>query len=272
MTPTEFSFVANGLSNRQNARKKKKSVILTKGFRVFIRKTEGLTPVAVLERLEYWDLVDILDLKVVGDGFDVLFRTPESAHVVQKLDEFESSLIDAVPEDARVPAVYIQGIPQHTSRDEIRRFFKTIAPVLNVKYIEKGRIGVHVLKFASTRKALRVSETADREKFGGNTLTVSHQFKSTVTKCFFLSGVIPNLLSVEAVEPEVSQIGPIDRIFKNEMGSLGEVFVSMQEQPDAKLACAIMNKRLFEGETINAYFVDPSYFDELYWANKARHS
>lgn len=224
-------------------------------------------PLVLLDTLQTWDLLDVLDMKSVDNAFEIAFRTAVSAHVSTRIPGFHVTPIDEIPKNDRVPLVYIQGIPEGTSDEEIRNFFKTISPVLKIKFLTRGRISVYILKLASIRKALRISETADRESFKGHILTVSHQFKSTVTTCFFLTGTTPGLLSVDVVQPEVSQIGDIDRIFRNDIGSLKEIYVSMKSLSDARLACGIMNRRLFSGETVNACFVSPSYFEELYSEN-----
>ena len=260
-TPAHEFLQKNPAARREIERRVKMSQARKYVFRVIIT---GADPMAVLDTFQSWDLLDTLDMKAVDGGFEVAFRTPVSAHVAVRLPGLSGTVIDEIPRAARVPLVYIQGIPEESSEAEIRAFFKTLAPILKIKYVKRGRIGVHILKLSSTRKALRVSETADREKFKGHTLTVSHQFKSTITNCFFLAGISPGLLSVDAVAPEVSQIGEIDRIFRNEIGSLKEIFVCMKSQADARLACGVMNRRLFNGEAVNAYFVAPAYFEELY--------
>jgi hypothetical protein len=227
---------------------------------------DSLTPGFILDVLQKWDLTDVLDL-AIGEHFEIVFRTPISAHICCKLSEFTARAVTSIPALARVPLVYVQGIGADARPDEIRSFFKTISPILNIKFVQKRGISFHILKFSSVRRALKVSETADRERFKGNLLTVSHQFKMTVTRYFFLSGPAPGALTSAAVSSEVGQIGDIDRIFVNEIGAMKEVFVSMMDLKSARLACGIMNHRIYNGEVVNAFFVDPSYFREVWDAN-----
>jgi hypothetical protein len=229
-----------------------------------------VTPTSLLATLQQWDVIDVLDLKIEPDFLEIAFRTPVSAHVATRLPEFRATSLVRLPRTARVPLVYLQGISADTTDDEIRNFFKTIAPILKVKFVSRRTISARILKLASVRKALRVSETADRERFKGSVLTVSHQFKSTITCCFFLSGPSPGLLTVASVESEVAQIGPVERIFINELGPMKEVFVSMADIADARLACGIMNHRIYDGELVNPFFVDPQYFEAVFDANQAK--
>jgi hypothetical protein len=229
-----------------------------------------VTPTSLLDTLQQWDLIDVVDLKIGPEFLEIVFRTPVSANVATRLPEFRATSLVWLPRTARVPLVYIQGIRADTTEDEIRNFFKTIAPILKIKFVSRETISAHILKLSSVRKALRVSETADRERFKGSVLTVSHQFKSTITNCFFLSGPSPGSLTVASVESEVAQIGAIERIFINEIGPMKEVFVSMADIAGARLACGIMNHRIYNGEVVNAFFVDPQYFEAVFDANQAK--
>jgi hypothetical protein len=140
-----------------------------------------------------------------------------------------------------------------------------------MNFIARDTISAHILKFSSVRKALRVSETADRERFKGNPLTVSHQYKATVTKCFCLSGPAPGALTAESVRSEVAQLGEVARIFVNAVGPMREVFVAMADVRDARLACGVMNHRIYNGEMVHAVFLDPAYFEEVRAANDSTH-
>jgi hypothetical protein len=222
---------------------------------------------AILDLLQRWDLTDVLDLKPLDDSIRVSFRTPISAHVCCRLPELTAVPLGPISATARVPLVYVQGIPPDTKSEDIRNFFKNIAPILKINHVKRETISVHILKFSSLRKALRVSETADRERFKGNALTVSHQYKSAITNCFFLAGQAPGSLTVASVRAEVATIGGIAHIFVNAAGPLKEVFVSMVERSDAKLACGVMNHRIYNGETVHAVFVDPAYFEDVREAN-----
>jgi hypothetical protein len=236
-------------------------------FSVVLSPDAELTPDFVLDTLQKWDLTDVLDLTA---DLKLTFRTPVSAHVCCKLQEFKATPLTPIPPTARVPLVYVQGMGPDARPDEIRAFFKTISPILTLKSVERGDIFLHLLRFSSIRKALKVSETADRERFKGNLLTVSHQYKLTVTQFFFLSGPAPGALTCDAVGSEVAQIGEIDRIFVNEAGPMKEVFVSMNDVKSAKLACGAMNHRIYNGEVVNAFFVDGSYFQAVWEANQGR--
>lgn len=236
-------------------------------FSVVIEKTDELTPAVLIDILEKWDLNDVLDLQIHETEYTVVFRTAISAHAASKLAEFNARCITNIPKTARAPVVYIQGIPSGTSFDEIAAFFQTISPILSIKCVERSDMHVHILKFASERKALRVAETADGERFGTNTMIVSHQYKSTVTSAFFVTTTTPGVLTIDAVGTEVAKIGQIAAIFKNEMGSMGEIFVLMESICDASIACGMMNKRSYAGELVHACFVDPMYFNEVREAN-----
>jgi hypothetical protein len=137
--------------------------------------------VAVLDILQKWDLTDVLDLHLQADAIEVIFRTTVSAHVCCRLLDFKAAPLCRIPKGARVPLVYVQGISPDTKVEEIHNFFKSIAPIVKMTFVVRETISAHLLKFSSTRKALRVSETADRERFNGN-------LQSNNNKLFFPVG------------------------------------------------------------------------------------
>jgi hypothetical protein len=238
-------------------------------FPVSISTSDGIDPASILDSLQKWDLIDVLDLKIRDESIELVFRTAVSAHVCCRLPDFRATPLTVLPKTARVPLVYVQGIPGDTKSDEIRFFFKSIAPILKLNFVTRNTISAHLLKFSSVRKALRVSETADREKFKGNVLTVSHQYQSTVTRCFFLSGPAPGSLTADSVRAEVAQIGEVAHVFVNAAGPMREVFVAMADVRDARLACGVMNRRIYNGETVHAVFVTAAYFEDVREANEA---
>jgi hypothetical protein len=236
-------------------------------FSVSISSANGIDAASVLDILQKWDLTDVLDLRLGDAILEIVFRSPISAHVCSRIPDFQATPLSPIPRTARVPLVYVQGIGGETKLEEIRGFFKSIAPIVKMKFVVRDTIGAHILKFSSVRKALRAAETADRERFKGNLLVVSHQYKGSVTRCFFLSGPSPGALTAQSVRAEVAKIGEIASIFVNAVGPMREVFVEMEDIRDARLACGVMNRRIYNGETVHAVFVDPAYFGDVREAN-----
>ncbi|KAH0793291.1 hypothetical protein GPJ56_002849 [Histomonas meleagridis] len=221
----------------------------------------------ILDLLIFWDLTDAYDSSILPDKtYEFLFRTAISAYTVTKIPHLIANPIDPIPNTARVPLVYIQGIKAETPFEEIHSFFRTIAPILKIKLIKKSNITAHILKFSSVRKALKVSETADREKFNGSTLYVSHQYKSSVTKCFFIQMVssTPVSLTLDVIEEQVLQFGEIESSFSRVIGPISEFYIKMKNLKDAKLACGIMNHRTYDGVMLTSIFVEEQYFNEMF--------
>ena len=223
--------------------------------------------IALIGLISDWCLLDVLDIEDEGkekQSYIVRFKTSVSAHVITKIANLQTEVVDEIPKDARVPLVYIQGIGIDVMDDEIISFFRTLTPILKVKTVQKGNVVVRILKLPSIKNALMISQRANHENFKNFKMTVSHQYKSSVTRCFFITSIIKTSLQQDDVNQEVSSFGEIETLFTRMNGSLPEFYIKMKEKSDAKLACGIMNGRSYDNAILTAIFITPEYFDELF--------
>ncbi|OHT17653.1 hypothetical protein TRFO_00935 [Tritrichomonas foetus] len=226
-----------------------------------------ISAIDIINSITFWNLTDILDIQELPDGdFEVKFKTAISAHVMTRIPIFQANVLDQVPKTARVPLVFIQGIGPEKSEDEIRSFFRHIAPILKIKFIQRGKMAFHILKLSSIHNVLEIIHQ-NHSTFGPNQknkMIITHQYKSTVTRCFFISSILKISLSQEDVSEQVSNFGDIECIFTRKIGDYPEFYVKMRNIKDARLACGAMNGRTFENVEITAVFITTQYFDELF--------
>lgn len=216
---------------------------------------------SLVDYLYDWHILDVIKLVKKNDCYQITLKSGISAHVISKLPIISVVSSDLIPKRDRVPLVYVQGFPQTITDQAICDYFSSVSRILSIKRIFiNGFFGI-VLKIASVSKAIELAEKADREKYGTSQLTSSYQYKSAVTKCFFVNCLQYDLLSKD-VGPEVSKFGHIVDIFERNIGSIPTVFIKMQSLSDAKLACGFVNKRYFAGFQISSVFIDPNFFDE----------
>lgn len=241
------------------------------------------TAADLLNIIGIWKLYDILDLqeeKTSLNGFLtsflVRFKSPVSAYILTKIEKHPELIegnfivtaesLDQIPKTARVPLVYIQGINSDASDADIRNFLRTMTPVLKINKYQCGSITAHTLKLSSVEAAIEVSKMLNHQSYGSSSgmMISSHQYKSSVTTCFFIASVVKTSLQIEDLRSEISQIGEIDSIFENTKSAFGEFYIRMKNIKDAKLACGIMNNRSYENVTLSAVFITPEYFEEMH--------
>lgn len=252
-----------------------------------------ITASNIINVIQKWKLVDVLDIQEENtsndsNSFIVIFKTAISAHVMTKLIKFPELIqknitltieaIDPIPEDARVPLVYIQGIGPDISDDAIRNFFRDMSFILKIERYQKGNIYFHIIKLPSVRSAINLTKQINEGKFtrsnfaafdgisgyGPQSFIVSsHQYKSTITQCFFITSDEKSSLKSEDVYSEVSKFGEIDTLFTRNNNNLCEFYIKMNSISDSKLACGVMNNRIFDNVTLKAIFISTDYFNDL---------
>ncbi|KAK8870530.1 hypothetical protein M9Y10_008414 [Tritrichomonas musculus] len=247
-----------------------------------------ITASDLLGIIRKWNLIDVLDIQEENsssqklNSFIIVFKTAVSAHVMTKLKKFPDLLsknitisteeIDPIPNNARVPLVYLQGIGPETSDEAIRHFFRDMSFILKIKKYQRGTVFIHILKLPSIQNAINLSKQVNEGKltnsvFNNSSQTyiiASHQYKSTITQCFFISSNEINSLKKEDVYSEVSKFGEIESLFSRNNNNLWEFYVKMKSLSDAKIACGSMNNRTFDNVTLKAVFISNEYFDDFY--------
>lgn len=224
----------------------------------------------VLDFFFSYNIIDILSIKkldYIDNGYQITFKSAESAHILKKFPNIKIITTDTLPQNSKIPKVYIQGIPLEATDDEIKSFFSKLCKILNIKNVEtegsfdRRRVIVTV---PSVRCAKLLAEKGNGEKFNQNTLTVSLQYKSTITDCFYVNcGVVGNV-ELEFVRKEVLIFGKIVHIFEKYIGGVNSVLVKMENRKTAKLACGFLNKRTYYNSVLSAVFIDSVFLDQLY--------
>ena len=220
----------------------------------------------LLDFLFTWKIIDILDLtKSKPEGsFEIHFRTMESIHVLSKLPGIKIITTDEIPKTARVPVIYVHGFPPNSTTNDIESFFLESTPVVSVKFITvPGFVGA-IVKTPSTECAMKaVNELESKEFQGKHRLTLSYQYKSTITRCFFVQLLSQKQIPVEDALHIIVKFGKIEQIKQTTVASTPSVAVKMAKINDAKLACGFINKKVFNGSESRAVFIEEDFFNTL---------
>ena len=219
----------------------------------------------LLDFLFKWKLVDIIDLNSSKpqNSFKISFRSAVSAHTLSKLPGVKVILMDDIPKNARVPRIFIQGIPASTSNEEIEKLFEHITPILKITAVQKNGFEGHVIKVPTVDIALRTVEMAQKMRFGETQLTVSHQYKSAITNCIVINTLQGTRIPLADVLSEVSKFGKVTESFCAFFAGLDSIALKMSSENDAKLACGFMKNRIYDGSQINSVFIEEKYFNDL---------
>ena len=230
-------------------------------FKVWV-KTNSMDINELLDILFKWDLTDILDVHYQEDLIEIKFRTPTSAYNIRKLSEVNLIKSEFINLNSRVPLVFLQGFPIEITNEQIKSFFNNLTPILKIKRIIKNDFFGIILKLPTIQKAIKLSELSNKEKFNNFILSVSYQFKSSITKCFYIYSLEIEI-PIDEILNEILNFGPILEFFSNFIGSTTALFIKMESLKDSKITCGFLNNKLINGYLISTVFIDNDYFDNL---------
>lgn len=226
---------------------------------------KNITEADLVTFLFEWDLLDALQIILCPDekSFDIVFKSDISAHVISKINGVKLIRSDEISPFARVPAVYLNGIPPETTDEAIHSYFSTVSKIIKIKRVVAGSFHGFVLKLPSVDKAQKLANLANKESFNKSQMTASCQYKKTITNCFYVNCGGRAVITPQDVTSEISQFGSITDVFIAKIATITSVLIKMENNKAAKLACGFMNHRLFDGFPTTAIFISESYYDEL---------
>lgn len=221
----------------------------------------------VLNYMLKWNILDLIDIKETeqSNTFDIWVRSAISSHVISVLHDvevIEADPISSTDENVKVPLLYVHGIPGDEPDENVKEFFKGLAPILFIRHIKKEFFDGLIIETTSVKSAQKIAEKSHNEKYGQYTLTVSIQFQKTVTNCFFINSLTIEY-PIEVAQALVSKFGQIKQILRATVSGLPSIIVKMDTIENAKLACGFLNKSTYEGHSINSIFIEENHFDLL---------